>query len=411
MCEMVRSIDNNIEFFESKFQNKTSQIEQKINNYMNSKMNMTEPYTNYSPVQQQLVPQYQKKKNTNLKKGDIKKQKIRNRINNLTKLLNRIKNKKFVELTKSSIPKDIDNPFIKNLLKIGNMSHDILSKSRDNPDNKERQMLEMWVKNRKTIKKQLQNDVSKKLAEHDRQRRIRLITLAQRKARTKRINNMKKNEKKRWDQNKLKREAEFGENALKNMDSQLQKINNNINDNQSALTKAKNLLNKFISATNVFEKLKKLEAKRFERHQKWVKRMKAKEAEMAWIAKKQRARLARKLKVMEANNKDERIRLQAQFKKEMNKKMADAMRLRENLLATQKAKMLVAQKKREAELQAKKQAELKVQVARNAAKRQKEIEKENKRKIKELQNMLGKDVKGSAAFKKFKTDKERMDHL
>ena len=31
MCEMVRSIDNNIEFFESKFQNKTSQIEQMIN--------------------------------------------------------------------------------------------------------------------------------------------------------------------------------------------------------------------------------------------------------------------------------------------------------------------------------------------------------------------------------------------
>ena len=193
MCEMVRSIDNNIEFFESKFQNKTSQIEQMINNYMNSKMNMTEPYTNYSPVQQQLVPQSQEKKNTNLNKVDIEKQKIRNRINNLTKLLNRIKNKKFVELTKSSIPKDIDNPFIKNLLKIGNMSHDILSKSRDNPDNKERQMLEMWVKNRKTIKKQLQNDVSKKLAEHDRQRRIRLITLAQRKARNKRINNMEKN--------------------------------------------------------------------------------------------------------------------------------------------------------------------------------------------------------------------------
>ena len=192
MCEMVRSIDNNIEFFESKFQNKTSQIEQMINNYLNSKMNMTEPYTNYSPIQQ-LVPQSQEKKNTNLNKVDIEKQKIRNRINNLTKLLNRIKNKKFVELTESNVPKDIDNPFIKNLLKIGNMSHDILSKKRhDSQDNKERQMLEMWVKNRKTIKKQLQNDVSKKLAEHDRQRRIQLITLAQRKARTKRINNMEK---------------------------------------------------------------------------------------------------------------------------------------------------------------------------------------------------------------------------
>ena len=115
MCEMFRSIDNNIEFFESKFQNKTSQIEKMINNYLNSKINMTEPYTNYSPVQQ-LVPQSQEKKNTNLNKVDIEKQKIRNRINNLTKLLNRVKNKKFVELTGSSVPKDIDNPFIKNLL-------------------------------------------------------------------------------------------------------------------------------------------------------------------------------------------------------------------------------------------------------------------------------------------------------
>ncbi len=41
----------------------------------------------------------------------------------------------------------------------------------------------------------------------------------------------------------------------------------------------------------------------------------------------------------------------------------------------------------------------------------KEIERENKKKIAELRAMLGKQAKGSQAFLKFKTDKERMAHL
>merc|ERR1712080_351570 len=99
--------------------------------------------------------------------------------------------------------------------------------------------------------------------------------------------------------------GEFGKNALKNIDNQILKINTNITDNQTALKEAKDLLNNFVRATNVFKRLKKLEEKRAEREKKWQEKMRKREKQMAQLAKKQRAKLERQLKEMSMKSQKE----------------------------------------------------------------------------------------------------------
>ena len=84
--------------------------------------------------------------------------------------MKQLKNKKHRELTDSSVPKDIANPYIQNLLKLGNMSQDILSRATHDPrDNPQRLMLEQWVKNKKLIRKKIEQDLDNKLAFQDKQ--------------------------------------------------------------------------------------------------------------------------------------------------------------------------------------------------------------------------------------------------
>ena len=110
-------------------------------------------------------------------------------------------------------------------------------------------------------------------------------------SRDKALDKMDDREKKIWNERKLQMEAEFGKNALKNIDNQILKINNNITDNQTALKGAKDLLNNFVRATNVFQRLKKLEEKRAEREKKWKEKMRKRERQMAQLAKKKEQNL------------------------------------------------------------------------------------------------------------------------
>ena len=241
---------------------------------------------------------------------------VERKIKYLDDLLKELKNRKHRELTDSAVPKDIENPYIQNLLKMGNMSQDILSRARHDPrDNPHRLMLEKWVKNKKMIKKKIEQDLANKLTFQDKQERMRQIFLARKNLRDKNLSDMNEREKHIWNERKLKMEAEFGKDALKNLDSQLQKMNGIIADNASASKEAKELLDKFIRATNVFEKLRKLENDREARRKYYEKKMRKKEIALAAVAKKQQEKLKQKLKVMGAQNRAEAQKLRVEFKK------------------------------------------------------------------------------------------------
>jgi len=336
------------------------------------------------------------------------KKNLEKKIKYLDNLLEQLKNKRNQELTDSAVPKDIDNPFIQNLLKIGDMTSDVLSRAKHDPrDNPQRLMLENWVKHKKEIKKKIEADLAKKLAEQDKQERTKQMFLERRKLRDKKLSDMDEREKYIWNERKLKMEAEFGKNVLKNLDSQLQNINGVIIDNATAAKEAKNLLIKFIRATNVFEKLRKVENDREARRKYYEEKMRKREVALSAIAVKQQKKLRYKLMALDIKRQHE-VR---DFKKKMSNEIAKVLKKKEANFKAQKILMKAIQEKRELELEEKRKAQLKAQAALAASKRQKEIEKENKKQIKELQEQLGKKVTGSQAFLKFKTDKERMAHL
>ena len=79
---------------------------------------------------------------------NMKKQKIKNKIKYFDSLLKRLQERKNSQLVDTPVPNQVDDKYIQNLLKIGNMSSDILSRSMHDPrDNKQRQVFEYWVKN------------------------------------------------------------------------------------------------------------------------------------------------------------------------------------------------------------------------------------------------------------------------
>ena len=114
---------------------------------------------------------------------------------------------------------------------------------------------------------------------------MKQIFLARKNLRDKNLSDMNEREKHIWNERKLKMEAEFGKDALKNLDSQLQKMNGIITDNASAAKEAKELLDKFIRSTNVFEKLRKLENDREARRKYYEAKMRKKEIALAAVAK------------------------------------------------------------------------------------------------------------------------------
>ena len=236
-------------------------------------------YANYDTDKQNIDKKFNDKTKNNILNNenkrnneelDMKKQKIINKINYLDAILKRLEERKNTELKNTPIAKKTDDKYLQNLLKIGNMSPDLLSRSVHDPrDNRERQVFEYWVKNKEALQKKLQQSVSKKTSLNDLLERQKHMAIVHKTSRDKALDKMDDREKKIWNERKLQMEAEFGKNALKNIDNQILKINNNITDNQTALKGAKDLLNNFVRATNVFQRLKKLEEKRAEREKKW----------------------------------------------------------------------------------------------------------------------------------------------
>ena len=152
---------------------------------------------------------------------NMKKQKIQKKINYLDSLLKRLQEKRSSQLLDTPEPSKIDDQYIQNLLKLGHMSPSLLSRSKHDPrDKKQRQVYEYWVRNKKALQRKLQNNIFKNIEKQDRQERLKQMAITHRDARNKALNKMDEREKKIWNERKLQMEAEFGKNALKNIDNQ-----------------------------------------------------------------------------------------------------------------------------------------------------------------------------------------------